>query len=183
MIDQRIHRKIPFLNDYGSALFEKGVLLFSFSLINFCESYRSSSAGRRIICREFLLLISVCVSITSWRTTILILALAYKRMKEVYTSPFSAFACAGAWNYASGPWSINFITNAFYPYEPASSCSEQNLVHFSNYVCYPALLVKKAMLRSIEPSPLTLTQQPSSNKPTPFLVSLPCFSLPPITSK
>lgn len=28
-------------------------------------------------------------------------------------------------------------------------------------------------------SSLTLTQQPSSNKPTPFLVSLPCFSLPP----
>lgn len=41
MIDLRIHRKIPFLNDYGSALFEKGVFLFS--LINFCESYRSSS--------------------------------------------------------------------------------------------------------------------------------------------
>ena len=28
-------------------------------------------------------------------------------------------------------------------------------------------------------SSLTLTQQPSSNKPTPFLVSLPCFSLSP----
>jgi len=81
MIDLRIHRKIPFLNDYGSALFEKGVLLFR--IRNFGESYRSSSAGRRIICREFRLLISVCVSIPSWSMSIL--AWAYKRMKQAYT--------------------------------------------------------------------------------------------------
>lgn len=43
MIDLRIDGKIPLLNDYGSAFFEKGVLLFS--LISFGESYRSSSAG------------------------------------------------------------------------------------------------------------------------------------------
>lgn len=64
MIDLRIHGKIPLLNDYG---FEKGVLLFS--LICFGESYRSCSAGRR---RAFPLQLSVCVSISSWRTTMLI---------------------------------------------------------------------------------------------------------------
>jgi len=41
MIDPRIDGKIPLLNDYGSAFFEKGVLLFS--LIRFGESYRSCS--------------------------------------------------------------------------------------------------------------------------------------------
>lgn len=45
-------------------------------------------------------------------------------------------------------------------------------VYRSNYSKLPSSLARMT-------SSLTLTQQPSSNKPTPFLVSLPCFSLPP----
>lgn len=40
MNDGSADRQIPVLNDYGSALFDRGVLLFS--LISFGESYRSS---------------------------------------------------------------------------------------------------------------------------------------------
>ncbi|KAK1547942.1 hypothetical protein Q3G72_015408 [Acer saccharum] len=46
-------------------------------------------------------------------------------------------------------------------------------VYRSNYSKLPSSLAR--MTSSLT---LTLTQQPSSNKPTPFLVSLPCFSSP-----